>query len=146
MEMTILLGVIIFLFFGVLQVILFFKLWAMTNDVRELKNWLINKEITARLTQNNEKTQVIDYKEAQPKIAEKRASEIEQQDNQNTQRQDKKTSATNIKTPKQIRKGEQLENGKYKCYSGTLYIGDFAPEEIEQFNHCTDNTHYISKK
>lgn len=29
---------IIFIVFGILQIILFFKMWGMTNDVKELKN------------------------------------------------------------------------------------------------------------
>lgn len=29
---------VILLVFGVLQIILFFKLWGMTNDIREIKN------------------------------------------------------------------------------------------------------------
>ena len=29
---------IIIIVFGILQIILFFKLWGMTNDIREMKN------------------------------------------------------------------------------------------------------------
>ena len=35
--MEVMLGIIIFVF-GILQIVLFFKLWGMTNDVREIKN------------------------------------------------------------------------------------------------------------
>lgn len=31
---------IVAIIFGILQIILFFKLWGMTNDVREMKNML----------------------------------------------------------------------------------------------------------
>ena len=31
---------IIIIVFGILQIILFFKIWGMTNDVREIKNML----------------------------------------------------------------------------------------------------------
>lgn len=44
---------VILIIFGVLQIILFFKIWVMTNDVKELKNelisnpdqWALNKAI-----------------------------------------------------------------------------------------------------
>lgn len=44
---------VILIIFGVLQIILFFKIWGMTNDVKELKNefmsipskWALNKAI-----------------------------------------------------------------------------------------------------
>lgn len=32
--------------FGILQIILFFKLWIMTNDIREIRNQYINKSET----------------------------------------------------------------------------------------------------
>lgn len=34
---------IIMLIFGVLQIILFFKIWGMTNDVRELRNFIVSR-------------------------------------------------------------------------------------------------------
>ena len=43
MEGITLLVSIILIVFGVLQIILFFKLWGMTNDVRSLKNHLISQ-------------------------------------------------------------------------------------------------------
>lgn len=44
---------VILIIFGVLQIILFFKIWGMTNDVKELKNefisipskWALNKAV-----------------------------------------------------------------------------------------------------
>lgn len=38
---------IIMLVFGVLQIILFFKIWGMTNDVRELRDFIISRSITS---------------------------------------------------------------------------------------------------
>lgn len=35
---------IIFLIFGILQIILFFKIWGMTNDVRAIKEYLTKTE------------------------------------------------------------------------------------------------------
>lgn len=38
---------IILIVCGILQIILFFKLWEMTNDVREIKKYLI-KDVTQK--------------------------------------------------------------------------------------------------
>ena len=35
---------IILLIFGVLQIILFFKVWGMTNDIREIRNKYLKNE------------------------------------------------------------------------------------------------------
>lgn len=43
MESTFTIMSIAFIAFGILQIILFFKLWAMTNDVREIKNKYLNE-------------------------------------------------------------------------------------------------------
>lgn len=42
--------------FAVLQIILFFKLWGMTNDIREIKNKYLslNKEVENRHIENGE--------------------------------------------------------------------------------------------
>lgn len=37
---------IVIIAFGILQIILFFKLWIMTNDIREIRNQYINKSET----------------------------------------------------------------------------------------------------
>lgn len=37
---------IVIIVFGILQIILFFKLWIMTNDIREIRNQYINKSET----------------------------------------------------------------------------------------------------
>lgn len=37
---------IVIIVFGILQIILFFKLWIMTNDIREIRNQYINKPET----------------------------------------------------------------------------------------------------
>lgn len=42
MENILLITSIVIIAFGVLQIILFFKVWGMTNDVREIKNNTIN--------------------------------------------------------------------------------------------------------
>lgn len=35
---------IVLLIFGVLQIILFFKIWGMTNDIREIRNKYLKNE------------------------------------------------------------------------------------------------------
>lgn len=37
---------IVIIVFGILQIILFFKFWGMTNDIREIRNQYINKSET----------------------------------------------------------------------------------------------------
>ena len=38
-------AVIVAMVFGILQIILFFKIWAMTNDIRKIKNKYMNEGI-----------------------------------------------------------------------------------------------------
>lgn len=46
METTLNIVSIIIIVFGILQIILFFKIWGMTNDIREIKNKYINIDYT----------------------------------------------------------------------------------------------------
>jgi hypothetical protein len=39
-----------------------------------------------------------------------------------------------LKTGKQMRIREQLENSLYKCYSGNFYVGNFEVSELMEFN------------
>lgn len=48
---------IILLIFGVLQIILFVKIWGMTNDVKRLANKFCNSEITLSGIDDSNKTQ-----------------------------------------------------------------------------------------
>ncbi len=96
---------IIFIVFGVLQIILFFKVWGMTNDIRAMKNkYLYQDSISTNF----------DSKE----------------DNGNYK---KDTLVVELKTEKQMRTGELLDNGMYKCYSNGIYVGDFAPSDFMEF-------------
>lgn len=54
---TIILGLVM-LVFGILQIILFFKVWGMTNDVNEIKN-LLSNHTTRIQSQKNETTMSI---------------------------------------------------------------------------------------
>ena len=55
---------IVILVFGILQIILFFKLWGMTNDVRAMKNKLeeSSKEIEYYTREMNERLRKIEGK------------------------------------------------------------------------------------
>lgn len=55
---------IVILVFGILQIILFFKLWGMTNDVRAMKNKLneSSKEIEYYTREMNEHLRKIEGK------------------------------------------------------------------------------------
>ena len=57
---------IILIIFGVLQIILFFKLWGMTNDIKEIKNKYIEGEHESKTT--DEKTIVEINKASKPMI------------------------------------------------------------------------------
>lgn len=46
METTLNIVSIIIIVFGILQIILFFKIWGMTNDIREIKNKYMNIDYT----------------------------------------------------------------------------------------------------
>lgn len=94
--------------FGILQIILFFKLWGMTNDVKEMKNMM-------RSYSNKMKTP-IENTERKNGILEKDALVVD------------------LKTEKQMKISELLANGKYKCYSNSMHVGDFAPSEIMEFD------------
>lgn len=47
MEIILIIVSIIFIIFGILQIILFFKMWEMTNDVKALKNKFIGVNISS---------------------------------------------------------------------------------------------------
>lgn len=47
---------IILLIFGVLQIILFFKIWGMTDDIKDIRNKYINSEQNDAKQQNDDMT------------------------------------------------------------------------------------------
>lgn len=52
MESTLNFVSIIIIVFGILQIILFFKLWGMTNDVSKIRDLLESKSIKAQVTKD----------------------------------------------------------------------------------------------
>lgn len=92
--------------FAILQIILFFKLWGMTNDVRDIKNKYFSYNL---------------------------------QETDNVIEDDSEASldgklVVNLATNKQMRVNGITNEGKYKCYTGGVHVGDFDRSEIIDFN------------
>lgn len=98
----------ILLILGVLQVILFFKIWGMTNDVREIRN--------KYLTNNMESDAILE------KWGEDQKFKVNDH-------------VVSIKSGTQMRVKSITPNGKYACYinNGITHLGDFSAEELKLF-------------
>ena len=59
-ELTIILGIVI-LVFGILQIILFFKLWGMTNDVKAIKMSLCKEEFCPQISSKKDQVSEMLY-------------------------------------------------------------------------------------
>ena len=99
---------IIIIVFGILQIILFFKIWGMTNDIKTVKNEFIR---------------MLRYKDG--KVL--KESGVNEKLNIGD-------LVINIKSGKQMRI-KCLKDGKYSCYSngGTTFEADFEENEIKKF-------------
>lgn len=92
--------------FGILQIILFFKIWGMTDDIRAIKNKYINNvEDSAIPTSSNR----LQYEVGDLVVS--------------------------VKDDKQMRIKE-IKGEKYSCFSnnGITFEGDFLESEIRLFN------------
>jgi hypothetical protein len=114
---------IIFIVFGILQIILFFKLWGMTNDIRDIKDKYMRDVVAQNPTTNPVENPV----EGKDQI-------------------ENNMLVVELKTGKQMRVGEQLEDGKYKCYTGGVYVGDFEQSEFMEFNKWKNEVYVRNKK
>ncbi|WP_042373645.1 hypothetical protein [Bacteroides neonati] len=96
---------IIIIVFGVLQIILFFKLWGMTDDIRAIKNKYLN---LSKNQDSNNVNPVLGSKDFQIGAL-----------------------VENVKTEKKLIIKE-IKDGKYRCYdnSGIIFEGDFDDSEI----------------
>lgn len=103
---------IILIVFGVLQIILFFKIWGMTNDIKELKNR---------------------YLLVNPVDKERTAIPISEFENKPFKPND---LVINISTDKQMRVKSITADGKYSCYTnnGMVHEGDFTENQIRLFD------------
>ena len=93
--------------FAVLQIILFFKIWGMTNDIREIKERYLSSTTSPKKKMPTQPTEF-------------NIGEL----------------VVEIKTNKQMRIKEITEDGKYSCYTGggASHEGDFTASEIKRFN------------
>lgn len=102
--------------FAFLQIILFFKLWGMTNnisrmanDIKEIKKKYLGKHIVEKIVINNESS--LDGK-----------------------------LVVNLSTEKQMRVNGLTEDGKYKCYVNHVFVGNFSDSEIIDFDEWENPT------
>ena len=93
--------------FAVLQIVLFFKIWGMTNDIREIKEKYLSSTDPKKSVSP---TQLPEF--------------------------NKDELVIEIKTNKQMRIKEITQDGKYSCYTGggASHEGDFTAAEIKRFN------------
>jgi len=98
---------VVILFSGILQIILLFKIWGMTNDVREIRDKYLNSNIQQNVEPQNNFNLKFELNEL----------------------------VVDLKTGRQMRIKEFKDN-KYSCYinSGATFVGDFDESEIRKFN------------
>ncbi len=112
---------IIIIVFGILQIILFFKMWGMTNNVNEIKNIM---ELFMRKDFQNKNViyQEKDEETSQNTIFE---SDIKIDD-----------LVVELKNERQLKVCEITPDRKYKCRvaGGSTVVGAFSRDEIELFN------------
>lgn len=114
MESFIIFIYLLFIVFGILQIILFFKIWGMTNNVNEIKNiirWYIKEQ------------------DAKQPIVESE-SDIRVED-----------LVVELKNERQLKVVAITNDGKFQCIlpGGISPIGIFNRDEIELFNRYWHN-------
>lgn len=115
---------IIFIIFGLLQIILFFKIWGMTDDIRSIKRKYMEEDREIIQIPNP----VIQSQYLDKEIATKYKFSIDD-------------LVVEIKTGKQMRIKKinidniHTQNDTYSCYinGGTVHAGDFSESEIRLF-------------
>lgn len=119
---TVFISFILFVF-AILQIILFFKIWGMTNDIRDIRNKYLQEGDV--------------YKKQEQTLIQTNSESTENNS-------DKSIDTTTkfqigdlvicIKTDKQMRVKEII-NGKYGCYSHSGFNGYFDETEIKLFGN-----------
>ena len=91
-----------------LQIILFFKIWGMTNDIKAIKEKYLSSE---------------NKKDSTATIHPLEGFNVD-------------NLVVEISTGKQMRIKSITNNGKYSCYidGGTIHVGDFDSSQIKHFN------------
>lgn len=147
---------IIFIVFGVLQIILFFKIWGMTDDIREIKNKYINHRSSDSSSNQlfKERDAVIEIKTNRQMVVRKYDPKIEKYicysdkgffEGSFSESEIKRSAGlfkigdlvTDIKTGKQMRIKEVTPEGLLSCYSGggMHHDGDFKESDIKLFEN-----------
>lgn len=121
MENYITLLVFISLIFGILQIILFFKIWGMTNDIRDIKNKYLSENY------NESKPDQISTSTPESKI--NRAPK-----NIDDPQFKIDDLVVCLKTGNQMRVKEIID-GKFACYSSLGFQGYFEESDIKLFNN-----------
>lgn len=118
---------IIIIVFGVLQIILFFKMWGMTNDVRIIKE----------MYESERESHYRNLNKINPSI------EVQEKSDLPISKFSIGDLVVHIKTGKQMRiKNINIDNvhsnnDTYSCYSGggVYHEGDFLASELKLFNN-----------
>nr|DAL72486.1 MAG TPA: hypothetical protein [Caudoviricetes sp.] len=121
---------IIFIVFGVLQIILFFKIWGMTNDVRNIKEMYESEREAHYRNLNRTNPNTKNQEESDLSISKFSVGDL----------------VVHIKTGKQMRiknintNNVHSNNDTYSCYSGggVYHEGDFLASELKLFNNNTN--------
>ncbi len=96
---------------SILSIILFFKVWGMTNDVKELKQYFLkseNQKMSSSATKMEVKNEVVDSV-------------------RNIKRGD---VVINLRNGKEVTVDGTTSDGKIVCYVDSVYTGIFEPNEI----------------
>ena len=106
---------IVVIIFGILQIILFFKLWGMTNNISEIKEILKSHSVKEKQIQTSS--------EANKKNDIDRDIEIED-------------LVVELKSERQLKVVDITEDGKFQCITpgGISPVGFFKRSEIERFD------------
>ena len=144
------------IFVGILQIILFFKIWGMTDDIREIKNKYINSRSSNNASNQlfRERDAVIEVKTNRQMIVRKYDPIIEKYicysdkgffEGSFSESEIKRSSGLfkigdlviDIETGKQMRIKEVTPEGLLSCYSGggMHHDGDFKESDIKLFEN-----------
>jgi hypothetical protein len=114
---------IVMLVFGILQIILFYKLWGMTTDVSQIKNFFFNHLIRYTSIQTN--AQISEQASAEQKVVGKWPVG---------------TLVVHTSTWKQMRIKEITPDHKYVCTQGNLVMGPYAEDCLTSYEDYVANT------
>lgn len=109
---------ILALIWSVLCLILFFKIWGMTNDVKEIKGHLLHSQVLAQKVVPPEPKETV----------------LSRERNIN-----KGDVVINLRNGKEIIVDEINEDGSFVCYIDKVYTGIFQSDEIATKEEYSNN-------